>query len=170
MLRTPHELFARRLRTMLWVERRLADEILPMIYEHVHAPDLKYAIEHHTFETQAHVRTLERALHLLGTGAQAEESPALAGLEAEHDELMRLVDQERIDVVDLMHAQILAAGEHQEIAVYESLVATANALGEDEIATMLDEVREQEEHALEVVNRAAVTLLAEKVESLRLDA
>jgi ferritin-like metal-binding protein YciE len=170
MLRTPHELFAHRLRTMLWVEQRLADEILPTIYDHVHSIDLKYGIERHLFETQHHVRTLERVLHLLGGPSAAEESPALLGLKAEHDELMKLVDQERSDVVDLMHVDVLAAGEHHELAAYESLVATAHALGEDEIALQLEEIREQEEHALEVVTRAGVKLLAEKVESLRLDA
>jgi hypothetical protein len=35
---------------------------------------------------------------------------------------------------------------------------------------MLEEIREQEAHALETVTRAGVKLLAERVESLRLDA
>jgi ferritin-like metal-binding protein YciE len=168
MIHTPHELFAYRLRTMLWVEQRLVEKILPTLYDHVHSTELKYAIEHHTFETRQHVRILQRALHLLGQGAEPVESPALTGLEAEHDELMRIVDQGREDVVDLMHAEVIAAGEHQELAAYESLVATANALGEEEIASLLEEVREQEEHALEITNEIAVKLLAEKVESERL--
>jgi ferritin-like metal-binding protein YciE len=170
MLRTPHELFAHRLRTMLWVEERLAEEILPTIYEHVHSVDLKYGIEKHLFETRQHVRSLERALYLLGETAHPAESAALLGLKAEHDDLMKLVDLEREDVVDLMHVDVLAGGEHLELAAYESLVATAHALGEEEIALMLEEIREQEEHALEVVTRAGVKLLAERVESLRLDA
>jgi ferritin-like metal-binding protein YciE len=170
VIRTPHELFSHRLRTMLWVEQRLAGEILPHLYEQVHSTDLKYAIERHTFETRHHVRTLQRALHLLGESAEPVESAALAGLQLQHDELVKLADPERDDVVDLMHAEAIAASEHQELAVYESLVATAQALGEEEIAIMLEEVREQEESALEFANRAAVKLLAEKVESLRLDA
>jgi ferritin-like metal-binding protein YciE len=170
MLRTPHELFVHRLRTMLWVEQRLADAILPTFYDHVHAVELKYGIERHTFETRQHVRTLERILHLLGGPGKPEESAALRGLEAEHDTLMKAVDQERHDVADLMHAELIAAGEHQELAAYEALVATAHALGEEEIAGWLEEIREQEEHALEVANEAAVKLLAEKVETLRLDA
>jgi ferritin-like metal-binding protein YciE len=170
VIRTPHELFAHRLRTMLWVEKSLADEILPLVHEHVHAIDLKVAIEHHIFETREHVQTLERALFLLRAGAAPEESPALLGLKAEHDALMKLVDQDRDDVVDLMHVEVLAASEHLELAAYELLVATANALGQEEIATMLQGIREQEEHALEIVTRVGVKRLAEKVESLRLDA
>jgi ferritin-like metal-binding protein YciE len=170
MLRTPHELFARRLRTMLWVEQRLAEDLLPAMYDHVHSVDLKYGIERHLFETRHHVRTLERILHLLGGPGRPEESSALLGLEAEHDELMKAVDLEREDVVDLMHVEVLAAGEHLELAAYETLVATAHALGEEEVALLLEEIRGQEEHALEIVTRAGVKLLAERVESLRLDA
>jgi ferritin-like metal-binding protein YciE len=155
---------------MLWVELRLSDELLPTMYDHVHAVELKYGIERHLFETRQHVRTLERALYLLGSAAAPEESSALLGLKAEHDDLMKVVDLDRAEVVDLMHVDVLAAGEHLELAAYETLIATAHALGEEEIAIMLEEVREQEEHALEVVTRAGVKLLAEGVESLRLDA
>ncbi|HZR94174.1 MAG TPA: DUF892 family protein [Gaiellaceae bacterium] len=170
MIATPQELFAHRLRSTLWIEQTLVDEILPTMGGHVHSIDLKYAIEHHTFETQHHVRTLQSVLHRLGESAEAEPSPALLGLRADHDAMMNRIDLSRHDVVDLMHGEMIAATEHHEMAVYESLVATANALGEEEIATMLEEIREQEEHALEVVTRATAKLLAEKVESLRLDA
>src|SRR3954451_3117232 len=170
MLRTPHELFVHRLRTMLWVEQRLADEVLPAMYDHVHSGDLKYGIERHLFETRRHVRTLERILYLLGGPGRPEESSALLGLKAEHEYLMQTVDLEREDVVDLMHVDVLAAGEHLELAAYETLVAMAHALGEEEAAVLLEEIRGQEEHALEMVTRAGVKLLAERVESLRLDA
>jgi ferritin-like metal-binding protein YciE len=168
VIETPHELFAHRLRTMLWVEQRLADDILPELYEHVHAIDLKYGIERHLLETQHHVRTLQRVLHLLGGGAQPEESPALLGLKAEHDALLKVVDGERQDVVDLLHAGAVVQGEHLEIAAYESLIATANALGEEEIALQLQEILEQEEFALELAHQATAKLLAEQVESQRI--
>src|SRR3954451_238373 len=151
MLRTPHELFAHRLRTMLWVEKRLAADLLPAMYEHVPSVDLKYGIERHLFETRHHVRTLERILHLLGGPGRPEESAALLGLEAEHDELMKAVDLEREDVVDLMHVEGRAAGEQLELAADETLVATAQALGEEDVAVMLEEIRGQDEHALEIV-------------------
>ena len=167
-IRTPNELFEHRLRTMLWVEEQLAEEILPLLYDHVHAVDLKLGIERHIVETQGHLRTLRSALHLLGAAEHPEESPALVGLRAEHDALMKLVDQERHDVVDLMHADVIAQSEHQEIAAYDSLVATAHALGEEEVAAMLQEILEQEQYALELAERATVKLLAEQVESPRL--
>jgi ferritin-like metal-binding protein YciE len=167
-VRTPQELLAHRLRTMLWVEGRLADELLPLLYDHVHHVELKLGIERHILETQGHVRTVRSALHLLGASEQPEKSPALLGLEAEHHALMQAVDQEREDVVDLLHADVIMQGEHQEIAAYESLIAVAQALGEEEIAAMLQEILEQEHYALELAEKAATKLLAEKVESPRL--
>src|SRR5919206_379423 len=53
---------------------------------------------HYLYGTLQHVRTLQSALPLLGQSAEPVESPALLGLKAEHDALMRLVDQERSDV------------------------------------------------------------------------
>jgi ferritin-like metal-binding protein YciE len=167
-LELPRDLFAHRLRTMLWVEETLAGEILPELYDHVHAVDLKLGLERHMLETEQHVRTVRRALELLGCGGKAQPSEALLGLRREHDELMKLVDLDRHDVVDLMHAEVIAAGEHLEIAAYEGLRATANALGELEIGAMLQEVMEQEEYALELVHRSLTKLLAEQVESARL--
>ena len=165
MLRTPHELFAHRLRTMLWVEQKLAGELLPLVQEHVRSTDLRYVVEHHLLETRAHCTTLERVLRLLVEPDDPEPSPALAGLEAEHAALMQLVDENEGAVADLVYAGVLAAGEHLELAAYESLVATANALGEEDVAAMLEEIREQEAYALELVNAASAKLLAERVSS-----
>jgi ferritin-like metal-binding protein YciE len=167
-LKLPRDLFAHRLRTALWVEETLAGEILPQFCDRVHQVDLKLGLERHLLETQHHVRTVRRALELLGGSARPQPSQALQGLQHEYEELLKLVDRNREDVVDLLHAQVVAAGEHLEIAAYEGLRATANALGEEEIATTLQDVREQEEHALELATRAMTKLLAEKVESLRL--
>ncbi len=167
-LEVPRDLFGYRLRVMLWIEETLAGELLPELCDHVHEADLKLGLERHLLETQQHVRTIRRALELLGEPVVPQPSPALLGLRQERAELMRLVGLERHDVVDLMHAQVIAAGEHLEIAAYEGLRATANALGEAEIGSMLQEVLEQEEYTLELVTRATTKLLAERVESARL--
>jgi ferritin-like metal-binding protein YciE len=58
--------------------------------------------------------------------------------------------------------------EHLEMAAYQSLASLAETLGEETVAIQLREVMEQEELALELVERATAKLLAEKVESERL--
>jgi ferritin-like metal-binding protein YciE len=151
------ELFIHRLHQMLWVEQRLADEILPLFYDHVHAADLKYGLERHLLETRQHVTTVRTVLNLLGERQDGIESPALLGLKAEHDSLMEDYP------TDLMHCDVIAANEHLEIAAYTWLRSTANALGEEDIAMRLTEILEQEEYALELVHKATVKILAETV-------
>jgi ferritin-like metal-binding protein YciE len=153
------DLFVQRLRTMLFVEETLADEILPLFYDHVQATDLQYGLERHTLETKAHARRVRSILHDLGVAAEPAVSPALLGLKAEHDVLMETFPNDR------MHAGVIAQAEHLEIAAYTWLRSTANALGHADLALRLQEILEQEEYALELTEKALAKILAEKVES-----
>jgi ferritin-like metal-binding protein YciE len=166
VIERPRELFLQQLRTLLWVEQALADEVLPMFLERVHATDLRRGLERHLRETDAHVKSLRRVFDLVGEPIEAEPSAALLGLRAEYDELLSHVDHERADLVDLVHVDAIARGEHLELAAYSGLVHTAQALGiDDEAVHLLRENMEQEEYALEQAEHALAKLLAEKVES-----
>ena len=167
-LTTPRELFTARLRQMLWVELRLAEEVLPQLLEQAHATDLRFGWERHLFETRDHVDTLRAVLHELQVPADPQESPALKGLVKEHEQLVKQLATGESLLSDLAHAQAAAAREHLELAAYDSLVSLAEALDEEPIAIRLREVMEQEEFALEQLDRATAKLLAEKVESERL--
>jgi len=134
------ELFALRLRTMLWVEQTLADDVLPRLAEQ--APtELRAAIERHLVETRGQARTLER----LADGPPVE-SPALLGVLAECEPLG-----------DVALAATMV--DQLEIAAYEWLVATANALGREDVALQLEELLEQERFALELAEQAHARLL-----------
>jgi ferritin-like metal-binding protein YciE len=143
--------FTRRLHQMLWVEQTLADEILPLVYERVDAVGLKYGVERHQRETKQHVMTVRTCLNLIGERQDGSESPALLGL------------REELGAGDLELADFLAKGEHLEIAAYTWLRSTAYALGEEDIAMHLTEVLEQEQYALELVQKETAKLLAEHV-------
>jgi ferritin-like metal-binding protein YciE len=166
MIRTPHELFVHRLQTMLWVEETLANEILPMLRDHVHGTGLLYGLERHEPETRQHALTVRGILHLIGERGEPSKSPALLGLKAEHDELMKAIDLDRHAVSDLMHAGVIAQSEHLEIAAYTELRSLANALGQEDLALRLQEILEQEQHALELVEKELAKLLAEEVENV----
>lgn len=162
------DLFRARLRQMLWVELKLADEVLPQLLEQASSTDLRYAFERHLGETQGHVRALRGILSELQVHAEPEPSPALQGLVTEHEQLVKRIEGDGHLASDLAHAQAAAATEHLEMAAYDALASTAEALGEEAVAIRLRELMEQEELALEFVDRAATKLLAEKVESERL--
>ena len=165
LLTNPRELLAARLCQMLWIELQLAEKVLPELREQAHAPDLQWAFERHILETERHAETVRDVLHELRVPADPEESPAFEGLVAEHEQLVRQVPEGGHLLSDLAHAQAAAATEHLETACYRSLASLAETLGEEAIAIRLRELMEQEELALEQVERATAKLLAEKVES-----
>ena len=145
------EAFVQRLHQMLWFEQTLADEILPLVYERVDAVGLKYGVERHQRETKQHVMTVRTCLNLIGERQDGIESPALLGL------------REELGESDLELADFLAKVEHLEIAAYTWLRSAANALGEEDVGMRLTEVVEQEQYALELVQKETAKLLAEHV-------
>jgi ferritin-like metal-binding protein YciE len=153
VIRTLQELFEHRLRTMLWIEQTLATELLPALRERVHAPQLKRGLERHLLETEGHVEVLRRL-----AGNHGVESAALVGVKTDLDLLAAEIDSPV--AADLAHAAAMAQTEHLEIAAYESLAAAAAALGDEETALELREILEQEQYALEEVERAQLELLA----------
>ena len=163
----PHELLAARLRQLLWIELKLADEVLPQFRDASFSTDLGYAFERHQLETEEHVQVLRRVLSQLEVHAEPEASPALEGLAKEHEQLVKRLPAGDHLLLDLAHAEAASATEHLELTSYHSLVSLAEALGEEELAITLREVMEQEEYALELVHRGRAKLLAERVESER---
>ncbi len=139
-------MLAERLRTALWIERTLADEVLPRLLAQAAVPQLVHALERHLLETREHVRVV-RALAGEDDGL---ESTALLGLLAEHERLPR---------GDLAVCLTAAAIEQLEAGLYGALVA----LADEEAAAVLRELEEQEAFALEEVERARTLLLAETV-------
>jgi len=163
-LTTPRELLAALLRQMLWIEQKLAEELLPELSERVRSPDLKRGFDRHRLETEGHVRTVRDVLNDLDLPAEPEESPAFRGLVAEHEQLAGRCAETPV-LADLAHAVAALAAEHLELATYEALLSVAESAGEEEIGIRLREVLEQEEFALGQVEGAMAKLLAERVES-----
>ncbi|MBV8258079.1 MAG: DUF892 family protein [Actinobacteria bacterium] len=146
------DLFVTQLRTAVWVEQALADEVLPDLIDRVGDPELARRLERHLGETREHVRVVRAVLHERAGSIEPLESPALLGLLAEH---------ERLPESDLAHCAAAAASEHLELALYESLASTAEALGEEAVGLALRELMEQESFALEELSRSRAKLLAE---------
>lgn len=142
------DLLVDRLRRMLWVEERLHDDVLPLVLERARASDLQRGVARHLLETKEHVLGVRTILNLLGEKQVAVEEPAL------HVE---------VGETDLELCELLARTEHFEIASYTFLRSLTNALGEDDIGMRLTEILEQEEYALELVQKATAKILAETV-------
>jgi ferritin-like metal-binding protein YciE len=159
---TTRDLFLHELKTMLWIERKLAEEVLPELREQVGDGSLRRDVEHHLAETEGHVRNVEQIFELLGLRPEAAESETLKGLRRDHDTGLKLLSGPG-PVAELLHASSIARSEQAEIAAYGGLIEMAEQLREEEIANLLRENVEDEEIALRKAERAMRRLLAEEI-------
>ena len=72
---------------------------------------------------------------------------AIDGLVAQHDKVMKNIQSPHLR--DVFDAGAAAKTEHLEIAAYESMITTAESLGEHEIVSLLEENLDQEKHTLQ---------------------
>jgi ferritin-like metal-binding protein YciE len=150
------EYFLLELGRALWVERRLARQVLPELIEQVHDEELKRGLDDHRAATEEQEHNVLQVFALLGEEPAAHHADALDGIEREHSSAEDRVSERSLS--DLVHAAAAERTEHYELALYEELVALARSLAEPEAARLLEESRIQEERALERVRDAAKRL------------
>jgi ferritin-like metal-binding protein YciE len=155
----PRDLFLVELQSMLYVEEKLANEVLPELSQQIKDSDFKEDVKHHIEETQRHAANIERALELMSEEPKPDKSHAIDGLVAQHDKILKHIESDHVR--DVFNAGAAAKTEHLEIAAYEGMIETAEALGEDEIASLLEENLDDEKAALKKVEKATKDLTKE---------
>jgi ferritin-like metal-binding protein YciE len=118
-------------------------------------PELKRLFSHHRQETEGQIANLEQAFSALGEEPAGHLCYGMDGMKKEAREVVEKVAPEFLDGA-------LASGathvEHYEIATYEALRATAEAMGQDDVAALLTENLEQEQHTLRELEPTAQRL------------
>ena len=160
-LNDPHALFMHQLREMLYVERTLADQILPEMEQEVRDEKLRKGIHAHVEQTKEQAQNLEKAFDLLGQPAEPQKSPALDGLKKSHDQLASDIGDERLR--DLFDAEAAAKTEHLEIAAYRGMIAMADSMGQREVSDLLATNCKQEEQTLRQLEDVTESLSREVV-------
>jgi ferritin-like metal-binding protein YciE len=155
----PRQLFVNELQAMLYVEQRLADQVLPELAEEITNQEFKQNVRHHIEETKQQVVNLERVFELLGQEPKADKSHAVDGLVAQHDKVVKNIETDELR--DIFDASAAAKTEHLEIAAYESLITTAESLGDSEVVSLLEENLDQEKHTLKEVEKMSQKLVKE---------
>jgi ferritin-like metal-binding protein YciE len=144
-IETPRELYLHKLGAALKMENTIL-EMLPQLEEHAQDPQLQQALRHHFEETQGHVQNLEQAFSALGEEPDDSPCPVIEGLEKEGQSNLKMVD-------DSLNDHVIISGvcetEHHEIAVYEGLIANAEAMGEEDVVSLLQENLENEQQTLQ---------------------
>ena len=159
---TQRELFVHELGDILFVERQLANEALPMLISEVRDDEFRTALEEHLSQTKRHVRNVERVFELLGEEPAAEKCLGFEGLKAEHEKMVDETSEHLIDSVDLGAA---ARTENYEIAAYEGLRRMAKAMGDDEAVELLDANLKDEKEALRTVEKIATRVSNESAKA-----
>ena len=142
----PRELFLHELGDVLYAEQTLV-KTLPKLQEEASDKELATGFADHLEETRQHVKNVEQAFEQLGEPAKAEKCPGIEGIKKEHDDFVSN-ESPSPEVLNAFLTGAAARTEHYEIAAYEGLVTMATAMGEDEVARLLNQNLEQEKAAL----------------------
>jgi ferritin-like metal-binding protein YciE len=156
-IRDASTLFEHELGMALGAERKVLTT-LRKLERSAQRDELKQQFHHHLEETEGQIKNLEQALQAAGAAVGAHDADSANGIAAEGEKLIEKVDEELIDSVLLAAA---AKTEHVEIAMYEGLITKAEAMGADDIVSLLEENLEQERHTLEEVKQASEKLSKE---------
>lgn len=146
------ELFENELKDIYWAEKALT-KALPKMAKKATSPELVRALQNHLKETEGQVKKVEKVFKLIEKKAVAKKCEAMNGLIKEGEEIMK--DTEKGAQRD---AGIISAGqkvEHYEIASYGTLRTFATTLGLDEVASILEEILEEEKSADEKLTEVA---------------
>jgi ferritin-like metal-binding protein YciE len=144
------DLFLHELGDILYVERKLSDEVLPKLIDEVQDDEFRSGLEKHLEQTKQHVSNVQRVFGIFDEEPHEEPCIGFEGLKKEHDELLKQASPSLVDSIDLGAA---ARTENYEIAAYEGLRRMAKGLGEDDAVTLLDENLAQEKEALREVEK-----------------
>lgn len=155
----PRELFMHELGDILYAERVLV-KALPKLEKEATDQELAESFNEHQAETEQHVANLEKAFEELGEKVKAEKCPGIEGIKQEHDEFVK----EQSPSPEVLDAFLTGAGartEHYEIAAYEGLIVSAEAMGEEKVAKLLSENLAQEKEALQTMKKIGKRLARE---------
>jgi ferritin-like metal-binding protein YciE len=155
----PRELLLHELKDIYYVEKALV-KTLPTLSREATDNELRKDLERHLQETRQQVKNVERAFRSLGERPAAEQCPGFDGIKREHDEFIKEESPSKA-VRDMFLTGAAARTEHYEIAAYTGLIAKARAMGEKEVAQLLDENLKQEKEALKKAESAGRRLARE---------
>jgi ferritin-like metal-binding protein YciE len=137
--------------------------VLPKLHTAVKSQGLAHAVAEHLEVTKVHGPRLEEVFRAVGAEPSSNLDAALEKLAEQHDELAPSFANERL--ADVFHAAAAARTEHEEIAMYDTLLTLANALDLGDARSLLQENRREEEHALGRINAELERLVRELTES-----
>jgi ferritin-like metal-binding protein YciE len=144
------------LRDLYSAENQLV-KALPKLVKAAEDEELATSIKDHLEETKGHVERLKQVFSNLGKKPTGKHCSGMEGLVEEGQEATE--EDEEAPLGDIMIIGAASRVEHYEIAGYTAVIEMARALGEDEIAELLNETLEEEQAASEKLNAKGQELI-----------
>ncbi len=132
---------------------------LPEMAEAANNPELKACFTDHLQETHGHIIRLADALKILGLPAKGKTCHAMEGLVEEGSEAIKMKGPAEIRDAALIGAAQRV--EHYEMAGYGTARAFAQALGEEDVVTLLQQTLDEEGAANETLTEISETVNAD---------
>ena len=157
------KLFMEELKDIYWAEKNLV-KALGKIAKAATNEELANAITDHQEQTKGHVERLERAFEMLGQAPRAKKCEAMEGLIAEGQEVIDDTEEDSAvrDAGIIICSQKI---EHYEISAYGSLRTLAHVMGNDELASLLEETLNEEKEADSLLTQIAESSINEEAET-----
>ncbi|RXH58510.1 ferritin-like domain-containing protein [Granulicella sibirica] len=138
------DVFIEELRDLYSAENQLV-KALPKMAKATKTPALKSLFTAHLEETKAQVKRLKQAFQIIGKKPTGQHCNGMEGVIKEGKEAIESDEEGPTKDVELIGAGLRT--EHYEIAGYTAAIAIAKALGEKEIAALLNETLKEEQNA-----------------------
>jgi ferritin-like metal-binding protein YciE len=138
---TLNDLLVEELKDIYDAEQQIM-QALPKMAEAATSTELKSAFQMHLRQTEGHIARLESAFSILSKAAERKPCKAMKGLIAEGEDLMK-----EHEPSSLLDAGLIGAAqrvEHYEMAAYGTSRAYAEALGQTDIASLLQQTLDEE--------------------------
>lgn len=152
---TLNDLLIEELKDLYSAETQLT-KALPKLAKAASNEELKAGFEEHLEQTKVHVSRLERIFELLGASPKGKKCAAMEGLIQEGSEKIELEADPAIKDAALIGAAQKV--EHYEIAGYGTVRTWAEVLGEDEVASILEETLDEESETDEKLTELSETI------------
>ena len=140
-------LMTEELRDVYDAEKQIT-KALPKMAKAAHSPELKEALQEHLEVTKGQIARLEEIFGLLDEKPRGKPCSGMKGLLEEGNEVLE--EAKGGSDENLMDAAIISAAqrvEHYEISAYGTLRTYAECLGNDRVAQLLEQTKEEEAEA-----------------------
>ncbi len=142
---------------------------LPKVAKAAKDEELAEAIREHLEVTKGHVERLEQAFKSMGMKARSKSCAGMEGIVSESSEAIQEKKDESMGVLDVAIIGGARRVEHYEIAAYTAVIDMARQLGEDDIATSLEDTLQEEQETDEKLSSIGKRILEEATSSERMD-